>query len=63
MFYKNLLNNESAKEAISEFGITVEKLNEGKALIEAAEDDKVNRKKMGDVQQATKDREKKVDEL
>ncbi|MCF8263043.1 MAG: hypothetical protein K9I99_00960 [Melioribacteraceae bacterium] len=64
MFYANLLTNEEAKTGLSTFGITNEKLLEGKALVDAVETaQSIQRKESGEAQQATKDRDSKIDEL
>ncbi|MBI9070529.1 MAG: hypothetical protein JEY94_02965 [Melioribacteraceae bacterium] len=62
--YNNLLTYNDLKLGLTRFGITDEKLNSGKALIDAlSKATEVQSKEKGDAQAATKLRDEKVDEM
>ena len=63
-FYKNLLANEGWITAMQEFGVTVERLNTGIDGLNRVENyAEVIMREKGDAQNATVERDKKIDEL
>ncbi|TRX61483.1 hypothetical protein [Carboxylicivirga sp. M1479] len=64
VLYTNLLNDENALGKMSEFGQTREKLEVGHQLVTKVEENLATRKKeMGEAQDATKARDKAIDDL
>lgn len=64
LFYTNLLADADAMSKMAEYGQTNEKLETASSLVLAVENTLANRKKeMGEAQNATKARDKAVDEL
>ncbi|WP_109829704.1 hypothetical protein [Reichenbachiella versicolor] len=63
-FYTNILASPSSIDAMAQFNITVEKLQEGQQLVEeVAKALAVQKKETGEAQQSTENRNVKLDEL
>ena len=64
LFYINLMGSKSLLDIMAGFGITSEKLKEGLALVEVVEQKLAKyREELGQAQNATQERDKKVDAL
>ncbi|MGD8782334.1 MAG: hypothetical protein PVH88_25655 [Ignavibacteria bacterium] len=63
-FYRNLTTNSEAKSALTSFGITDEKIQAAYDLLKDAQNTySIRNNEMGEAQDATKERDKYVDEL
>jgi len=63
-FYINILDDAGLQEKVASFGVTLEKLQAGKTLVDTAESANATQKKeIGEAQQATINRDQKMDEL
>lgn len=64
VFYENLLDNTDLMAEMQNYGFSEHKLNEGKALVnEVAKAHRLKEKETGEAQDATKERDAKMDEL